>query len=121
MGRGYHNVITGEFIAYPKGKRTPGLTAEIERRLNNHFRGLDPNFKARLKGWGEKRGHLLIEITWEITVFRDAYLKETEDPTEKRVQYFIDHFGGLGTTSEIVYDLRPTRRPPIEHPFGGFE
>ncbi len=113
--------LFGNYFEYPKGKRHPGLTEEIQRRLATQFFDGEANFVVRLKGWGEKRGHLLVEITWEITVFLDAYDNETEYPTKKEVRYCLDHFGGLGTTSEIVYDLRPTRKPPVDHPFGGFE
>jgi len=103
--------LFGNYFEYPKGERKPGLSAEIQRRLATHFVDGEPNFVVRLKGWGEKRGHLLYEITWEITTFTDG---TGEYPTEKQVRYRLDHFGGLGTTSEIVYELRPTRKPPIE-------
>ncbi len=103
--------LFGNYFEYPKGQRKPGLGEEIQRRVATHFVDGEPNFVVRLKGWGEKRGHLLYEITWEITTFTDG---TGEYPTEKQVRYRLDHFGGLGTTSEIVYELRPTRRPPIE-------
>ena len=103
--------LFGNYFEYPKGQRKPGLGEEIQRRVATHFVDGKPNFVVRLKGWGEKRGHLLYEITWEITTFTDG---TGEYPTEKQVRYRLDHFGGLGTTSEIVYELRPTRKPPIE-------
>jgi hypothetical protein len=116
---GHYSLLTGEYWEYPKGKRHPGLTEKIQRRLAAHFHD-NFNFVVRLKGWGEKRGHLLYEVAWEITTYLDG---RSEHPTEQQVRYFIDHWGslGMGVTSEIVYDLRPTRKPPIEHPFGGFE
>ncbi|SRR6266540_2355300 len=105
--------IYGEYFEYPKGKRKLGLTQRIRRCLAEYFRSVadDANFTVRLKGWGEKRGHLLYEIAWEITTYTNI---PDEFPTEKQVRLLLDSEGSWGCDSNIVFDLQPTRKPPTE-------
>src|SRR6266540_941985 len=100
--------LFGNYFEYPKGQRKPGLSEKIQRTLTECLVGVDTDFRVRLKGWGEKRGHLLYEVTWEITTFTDG---TGEYPTEEKVRRLLDSYGTFGSGSDLVFDLRPTRRP----------
>jgi hypothetical protein len=103
--------LFGEYFEYPKGKRKPGMVDKIRKRLSDLFP--HEHFEIRLNGWGEKRGHILVEIAWDVTVYANG----SEYPSERFVRDFLDnHLGAVANPSDLVFDLKPRRKDPIEHP-----
>jgi hypothetical protein len=107
-----HTVFGGNYFEYPKGERKRGMVDKIRRRLRERFPECE--FTVQLKGWGERRGHVLFGVSWPITVFK---ISGRQYPSEQAVRYLLDSLGEVAGTSNVVFDLKPTFLPPIEGPF----
>ena len=86
----------------PPIRRKRGLTAMIRESFASRFDGTE--FSLRLVGWGNKRGHILYELAWDITTFPDG----REYPSERDVKNWEDRLGGA---ADVQFDLRPRKLP----------
>lgn len=78
-----------------------GLTAMIREKFASHFDGTE--FSLRLVGWGNKRGHILYELAWDIMTFSDG----SEYPSERDVKNWEDRLG----VSDVRLHLKPRKLP----------
>jgi hypothetical protein len=101
--------LLGNYFEYPKGQRKAGLTDAIREGFARHFPNVQ--FTVRLVGWGNKRGHLLYEIAWDITQYTDG----GEWPSERHVEIHIretDRGGWI--EGGIRFVLKPRKKTDSE-------